>query len=311
METETENMQITKVGEGASRLRPLRPIAPHSQSEPMLPKTKSSVSVIPQPQAIVPYPSHPPQSLHPVPMEESPKRSTVPTSPSRPIIPLRRKPAPPAPPTPPAPPAPLPSTTQRHALQSRRSVIKIPPPHTRSATALRRSTDHPPRQPSPVVSEDEEDEQDRPGSFGNRTIMSPPLPPRSTLPDVMPPTPLPTFLPIPGGNLAWDEERLVWELTISEIWPPDSWKKQLPFFPARIFWNAAQKVWMCEPSECLRRPDTAKTILTPAVLASLTSARSNGPLPTIEPGLSVIWHRWRRTWGLFEYALPSKPSTPH
>jgi len=182
----------------------------------------------------------------------------------------------------------------RHMLPSRRSVVNIQQPSPR-----RRK-----RQLSPVLSEAE----DNPDSFGPRTSMSPPLPPAITLPDPLPPVPVPTFLPKPGGNLIWDQTLGIWELTISEVWPPEEWKKTLPVFPARVTWNATQMVWMCVPSRALTAPSKTNVGLSPAVRASLEASTRDGEVESIEEGLSIIWHRWRRSWGLFKYVPPTLSS---
>lgn len=158
---------------------------------------------------------------------------------------------------------------------------------------------------SPLTS----DTEDSPGTFGPRESMSPRLPPVNTLPNPLPPIPIPTFLPKPGGNLRWDVEKYSWELTISELWPPEEWKKSLPVFPARVLWNAAQKIWLCEPSKSLTHPDRDSIGLSPPVRADLYASVRDGELDPIEEGLSIIWHRWRRSWGLFEYT-PHKPTPP-
>ncbi|PVF97943.1 hypothetical protein CPB86DRAFT_807023 [Serendipita vermifera] len=161
-----------------------------------------------------------------------------------------------------------------------------------------------PTPPSPISSSSSS-EGEEPGRFGMRESMSPPLPPSSTLPDPLPPVPLPSFLPRPGGNLGWNDQRSVWELTVSEQWPPKVWESLLPCFPARILWNPIQKVWMCEPSESLRSPQIGQGVgVSSQTLMELESSRAEGPPPQLEPGLSIIWHRWRRTWGLFEYVAP-------
>lgn len=176
----------------------------------------------------------------------------------------------------------------RHLLPARRSSQRInhsstplPPPMTIDSSA---------------TSDDE-----KPGGWGLRASMSPPLPPSNTLPDPLPTVAVPAFLPIPGGGLTWDHTKSVWELTISEAWPPEEWKKKLPVFPARVLWNAVQQVWMCEPASSLTKP---RIRLSPAVQAAFESSTIDGPLNLLEPGLSIIWHRWRRTWGLFEYVSP-------
>jgi hypothetical protein len=183
----------------------------------------------------------------------------------------------------------------RHTLPRQRSVITIEHPSPRWQR----------RYPSPLTS----DTEDHPGAFGLRASMSPRLPPVNTLPDPLPSVPMPTFLPKPGGNLTWDEETRVWELTISEVWPPEEWRKLLPIFPARVFWNAVQSVWMCEPSKSLTPPHRTNVGLSRAVQASLQACTRDGDPELIEEGLSIIWHRWRRSWGLFEYTPRMSPPT--
>ena len=157
--------------------------------------------------------------------------------------------------------------------------------------------------PLPIVDSLETSEDDKPRAWGLRSSMSPPLPPRSTLPNSLPEVPIPTFLPVPGGGLTWDDKRSVWELTVSETWPPEKWKKQLPVFPARVLWNAVQQVWMCEPSRSLTKPNNQ---FSQSIQAALEASSIEGPVPSVKPGLSIIWHRWRRRWGLFEYSSPIK-----
>jgi hypothetical protein len=196
---------------------------------------------------------------------------------------------------------PEPSVTQRqptlvlsrHVLPSRRSVVTV-----EHASPRRQK-----RQPSPLTS----DTEDHPGTFGLRASMSPRLPPANTLPDPLPSVPIPTFLPKPGGNLRWDEATGVWELTISEVWPPGEWKKLLPIFPARVIWNAVQNVWMCEPSKSLTPPHKTNVGLSPSVQAALQACTREGEPEPLEEGLSIIWHRWRRSWGLFEYTPSRSP----
>lgn len=163
---------------------------------------------------------------------------------------------------------------------------------------------HPSSIQQPGESSSSTSEEDKPGLYGIRSSTSPPLPPINTLPNPLPPVPLPTFLPIPGGNLAWDHKRRLWELVVSEMWPPEEWKKRLPVFPARILWNPVQAVWMCEPSTSLTKPPHR---LSSALQASVEASKTNQPLPQHDKGLSIIWHRWRRTWGLFEYKSPIAP----
>ena len=181
---------------------------------------------------------------------------------------------------------------QRYGLPSRRPPHRSPRRHQQRPVAS-----------SPVTSETEEN----PRTFGLRESMSPRLPPITTLPDPLPPVPVPTFLPRPGGNLRWDVEKYAWELTISELWPPNEWKKMLPVFPARLLWNAAQKIWLCEPSRSLTVPEQDNVGLSPAVRAALYASTREGDVDPVEDGLSIIWHRWRRSWGLFEY-VPQKLS---
>ncbi|CCA70708.1 hypothetical protein PIIN_04642 [Serendipita indica DSM 11827] len=175
---------------------------------------------------------------------------------------------------------------------------------TRESIALSKQT----REPSPAPStSSSSSDVDQPGKFGVRESMSPPLPPRSLLPSPLPPVPVPECLPRPGGDLRWDDEKSFWELTISESWPPSQWKKLLPVFPARLIWDPANNLWMCIPSEVLTSPPPKDATgmgrigLSLDVQAELDSARRVGPLPRITEGHSIIWHRWRRTWALFEY----------
>ncbi|KAG8799540.1 hypothetical protein FRC16_004867 [Serendipita sp. 398] len=201
------------------------------------------------------------------------------------------------------------STLPTHLLTSKRPVIKVSYSSPRRRNKIKQVVaTHSP----PAVSDPSDDEPSENYAvirrIGPRGSLSPPLPPSHTLPNPLPDISPPTFLPKPGGNLRWDEERKRWELTVSEAFPPSEWQRLLPVYPSRVLWNPALQIWCCEPSmELTWPPKEDKIGLSKEVRADLVSSKRDGPLPVLEPGLCIIWHRWRRTWGLFQFDPQRQP----